>query len=272
VILTNIQSIAEQVHSIEAGSDENWKEVSHRTIFHEILNSKLPPTEKSTKRLCDDGIVMVIAGSLTTSWALSVATYYLLTQPATLRILKGELLQAMPEQTQRVSLPILENLPYLTACVQECLRLSYGVSTRLQRICPDEVLTFNDGKKNWQIPAGTPTSMTSVLVHHDPTIFPNSHSFVPERWIETPHLDRYLVSFSKGSRQCIGINLAYAELYLALARIFRTYGSKDVRMEGDLGYLELFETGLRDVEIEADRFIPLPAVDSKGIRVHVRDI
>jgi cytochrome P450 len=184
--------------------------------------------------------------------------------------LKDELKTEIPNPSQHVSLSVLEQLPYLTACTQESLRLSYGVSCRLQRICPDEVLMFNDGKRDWAIPPGTPVSMTSVLIHHNPTIFPDSHSFLPERWIDNPLLYKYLVSFSKGSRQCVGINLAYAELYLTLARLFRLYGSKDVRGGDDIGYLELYKTTLRDVEIVADLFVPHPAPDSEGIRIRVK--
>jgi cytochrome P450 len=130
-------------------------------------------------------------------------------------------------------------------------------------------VVFNDGKKDWLIPPGTPVGMTSVLVHHDESIFPDSRKFLPERWIGHPNLDRYLLSFSKGSRICIGINLAYAELYLALARIFRAYGSKDVRMEDDVGYLELYETTVNDVELTKDVFIPVGRDGSKGVRITV---
>jgi cytochrome P450 len=167
-------------------------------------------------------------------------------------------------------LAALEQLPYLTGCVQESIRLSYGVSTRLQRIAPDETLVFNDGKKDWLIPPSTPVGMTSVLVHHDESIFPDSKKFLPERWIGHPNLDKYLLSFSKGTRMCIGINLAYAELYLALARMFRAYGSKDVRSEGDAGYFELFETTTEDVELAKDVFIPVARDGSKGVRIMVK--
>ena len=170
---------------------------------------------------------------------------------------------------------MLERLPYLVAVVQEAMRLSYGVASRLQRISPEKPLRFNDahGGKEWSIPPNTPVSMTSVLIHQDESIFPDAQSFVPERWIENPRLDRYLVSFSKGSRQCLGINLAYAEMYLCLAAIFTRFGSggkDEVRMEGDEGVLELFETGPKDVEIQADSFIPLAAEDSQGVRIRVR--
>lgn len=43
----------------------------------------------------------------------------------------------------------------------------------------------------------------------DPTVFPEPTEFRPERWIEAKQkntrLDRYMVSFGRGSRQCVGI-------------------------------------------------------------------
>lgn len=52
--------------------------------------------------------------------------------------------------------------------------------------------------------------MTSVHIHQNETIFPEAQKFKPERWLEArpegaPPLDRYLVSFTKGSRQCVGM-------------------------------------------------------------------
>ncbi len=52
----------------------------------------------------------------------------------------------------------------------------------------------------------TPVGMTSVLLHHNENTFPDSYSFVPERWLgkEGHALEKYMVSFSKGSRECLG--------------------------------------------------------------------
>ena len=214
---------------------------------------------------------------MTTAWALCVASYHLLSCPEILTKLKTEFRSAVPNpDAQPISLAVLEKCQYLVGVVQEALRLSYGTSARLQRISPDKEMIFHDqtSKKDWVIPPGTPVSMASVLVHQDPSIFPDPHSFRPERWIENPRLDRFLVSFSKGSRQCIGINLAYAELYLCLFGIFSRFGSRgphgELRMDGDEGVLELFETGPSDVEIHADRFVPSAAEGSLGVRIKVR--
>ncbi|TVY67437.1 Cytochrome P450 monooxygenase sdnE [Lachnellula suecica] len=264
-----LKGIRKQIQEMKSVSSDS-KDTDHRTILYEILNSDLPPKEKSDKRLAQDGQAMIVAGTVTTSWALCLAAYYLISQPETLKKLKKELSEALDGPNSIVPLAVLEKLPYLTGCVQECIRLSYGACTRLQRIAPDETLVFNDGKKDWFIPPGTPVGMTSVQIHHDESIFPESRKFLPERWIDNPRLFKYVLSFSKGTRQCVGINLAYAELYVVLARMFRGYGSKETRFEDDVGYLELFETTAEDVELTRDIFIPVAKAGSKGVRIAVK--
>ncbi|KAF4630224.1 hypothetical protein G7Y89_g7918 [Cudoniella acicularis] len=239
-------------------------ETSHPTLFHELLQGDVPAREKSVNRLVQEAQIVVSAGTETTAWCLSVITFHLLSNPASLEKLRKELQEAIPDLDEPVSVEKIEQLPYLTACIQEGLRLSYGVSTRLPRVSPVDVMVFNDGKKDWHIPAG----MTSYLIHHNESLFPNSHEYIPQRWIDNPRLDKYLVSFSKGTRQCVGINLAYAELYTTLANIFRRYGGPE--SVGPEGILELFETMKEDVEIAADMFIPFVKKGSKGIRVFVK--
>ncbi|KAJ0344066.1 hypothetical protein KNSL1_009713 [Colletotrichum chrysophilum] len=55
----------------------------------------------------------------------------------------------------------------------------------------------------------TPVSETPYFVLMHPTIFPEPQTFKPERWLEAERrgkrLDKYLVSFGKGSRQCLGM-------------------------------------------------------------------
>ena len=110
--------------------------------------------------------------------------------------------------------------------------------------------------------------MSGALVHLNPDIFPAPLEFLPERWLKDPQLTRYLCSFAKGSRQCIGINMAYAQLYLCVAGIFRRYGGPG--NPGPMGIFELFETTREDVEIQYDLFVPFPKQGSKGVRVLVK--
>lgn len=265
------KSIRAQVVKAKAQEKPTHYNSGHPNIFHELLQSDLPEEEKTVDRITDEAFILTGAGTGTTAWCLGVATFHLLSNPQILTRLKKDLKAAIPDTNVDPPLPVLEQIPYLVAIVQEALRLSYGVSSRIERISPDKALTYTEPSgKTWSIPAGTPLAMTSVLIHHNEAIFPNNRSFVPERWIEDPRLDRYLVSFSKGSRACLGINLALSEIYICLAALFRRFGSEEVRDDGDEGYLELFETTLEDVEISEDLFLPFPSRSSQGIRIKIR--
>jgi cytochrome P450 len=80
---------------------------------------------------------------------MSVIVYHVLANPQIRAQLVEELGTIMGSDKERVTWNQLEQLPYFTAVVSEGLRLSYGVTTHLQRVS-DEVLVFED----WNIPAG----------------------------------------------------------------------------------------------------------------------
>jgi len=262
-----------QVEEIMAGQNNEWRGKDHPTIFHAILDSKLPPHEKTVERLSEDAQVLVMAGTLTTASALELITFWLLSQPKTLWKMKEELRTVMPtvDDVGTVPLAALENLPYVTAVIKEGLRLSYGLSARSQRIDPDNPIVFVDSKtgKRWVIPPKTLVSITNVQVHRDEDIFPRSGDFVAERWLgdSGKKLERYLTSFGKGSRSCLGVNLASGELYLVLSHMWRLWGSREAKLGDEIGILSLFETDESDVEIVTDNFIPTPRKGSQGIRV-----
>jgi cytochrome P450 len=105
--------------------------------------------------------------------------------------------------------------------------------------------------------------MTIPLLHLNPTIYPSPTTFNPDRWLNNPSLDKYLFSFSKGPRACIGMNLAWAELYNTVAGIFGHYGGE----EGPK--MQLWKTTEKDVLTEHDYFVPFPWAGSQGVRVVV---
>lgn len=105
--------------------------------------------------------------------------------------------------------------------------------------------------------------MSAGIMHLDPRIFPDPLSFQPDRWLENKGRDRYLVSFSKGSRQCVGINLAYSELYICLNAVFTRYGGVGMNSPAKIA---LYETTKEDIELKRDLFIPGPNPNSKGVR------
>ncbi|KAG7058520.1 Cytochrome p450 [Colletotrichum scovillei] len=276
--------IKDQIGEIKATQNtEKWQlDVSHPTIFHDMLSSKLlPPAEKTVSRLAQDGQILVQGGTLTTSWTLSLAVFHLLNRPSTLRRLREELFSAIPDRDAVVPLAELENLPYLRGVVKEALRLGFGTSSRLARVCPDETLVYHDkdGRgRSVHLPPGTVIGMSTYKTQTDPRIYYDPFGFHPERWVEDgERLEKYLTVFCGGTRVCLGMALAQAELYLMLAKLFRRWGGAgvvdgsgeggEVRRAGDVGVLRIFETTVRDCEMAADYFIPIPYKESKGIRV-----
>ncbi|CAG8126125.1 unnamed protein product [Penicillium olsonii] len=225
------------------------------TLFHALLNSKLPAEEKAPDRLSQEVFTVISAGGETTAKNLSTLSFHLLHNPDKLQRLREELNRLDPDGT--ASLVEYETMPYLTSVMLEGLRLTNAVATRLQRSSPDQVMMYKD----WAIPPGTPVGMTSMFLHHNEEIFPNAQSFIPERWMDPEQrkaLERYLVPFSKGSRQCVGIPLARAEILLAIATIFREFE------------MELHETTVEDVRIVRDMFNGHPRKGSQGVRVMIK--
>ena len=231
------------------------------TVFDAMLDADVPLHEKTISRLTAEAQTLTAAGSLTTANALDATIYYLLSNPNSLARLRRQLDVAIPNAKMIPASAELEKLPYLTAVVHEALRLGKGVPHRLARVSPDVSYRYGD----WVLPRGAPISMSSIGILEHPEIFPDPHSFIPERWLpfDTPevrHRRKYLIVFGGGSRMCLGLNLAWAELYLTVAAVVRRLGGRltldDV----------LFD---RDLKIVVDGFNPLPSRESKGLRVFV---
>lgn len=250
------------------------EESSNHTVFDQILSSPhLPPQEKSLDRLKQDAQMLVVASTLSTSWSITVAAYELLARPRCLRLLKQELRTALAHDPESMhDLATLQQQPYLWAVIQESLRIGIAISHRSARISPitPTVYTNPTTHTSYSIPPGTPMSMSHPLLFRDPTIFPEPTLFRPERWLENDRaLEKYQFAFGKGTRGCPAINLAMAEMVLPVAHLFTRYGSRECRMEGDVGILELWETNDRDIECAWDGGIAMAANGSVGVRVRV---
>ncbi|KAJ4179516.1 hypothetical protein NW755_012425 [Fusarium falciforme] len=244
-----------------------------KTIFHEILRSDIPSSEKETPRLADEAMVLVIAGSETTASTLAAITYHLLADPSLMARLRVELERVMPDVNEIPDPSTLNRLPFLNALIQEAIRLYPGASHRQDRVAPDEDLVYQrpDGQ-TFVIPAGTGVGMTAPLVNRNPDLYPNPLEFRPDRYLENPGLAAYQFAFSKGTRQCIGINLAYQELQTFVAGIFRKYDVYDASKDKQSGpTMELYKTKEEDVAIYSDYVTFGQYPGSQGLRVIIRE-
>ncbi|KAF8656419.1 hypothetical protein AX16_002563 [Volvariella volvacea WC 439] len=224
----------------------------HAIIYHRLVKkgdskSGQDVSAPSKRSLLNEAGVMFAAGSESVKNASLNATFHVLNNERILRRLKAELKGNWKDVNEGMGWEKLEKLPYLTAVIKESLRSSPGVVSPLPRVVTE---TTTIGSTSTIVPAGTIVSMGIPIMHATPRIFPNPNKFIPERWIEGEPLDAFfygegdlgaeveklrrsntkeqirereahLVAFSKGPRGCLGINLAWCELYLILGNVFR---------------------------------------------------
>jgi cytochrome P450 family 110 len=156
---------------------------------------------------------LLFAGHGTTAAALTWALYFLDHAPAVLRRLQDELtaLGADPEPEA------LAKAPYLEAVCNETLRLRPvvpGVGRKLN--APMKIAGYD-------LPAGSGVFAQIIWAHHDPKVFPESHVFRPERFLERTYSPFEFLPFGGGNRRCIGAAFALYEMKLVLGTLLRRY-------------------------------------------------
>ena len=144
--------------------------------------------------------------------------------------------------------------------MQLALRLSYGAVSRSPRVSHTEAFHY----KSWIVPTGVPVSIQTYTMHHNESVFTDSFSYRPERWLNNPKgpgnkksLSRYMTAFGKGTRICLGMHLAYAKIFIILATLFRRFD------------LRLFDTDESAVQCFKAALGPQPKPGTLGVRVLV---
>lgn len=244
-----------------SGADR--KSGEKEAVYESVLvNESLPPQERTLTRLEQEGALLALAGTESPAQSLSIIFYHLLANPSILSRLRAEL-ETVPVDA---SWSQLEKLPYLMAVIEEGNRLSFGVTARVGRRAYEELIftpssyaTAPGTGKSYKIPARTPMSISTLSVHTAQSVFPDPFTFDPERWLGEAGRERkrFQMAFTKGSRKCLGIELANAELCLVIAALVRPFE------------MTLYETDARDVSFEHDYQIAMPKMGSKGVRATV---
>ena len=106
------QGIVRKKVDVIIANNENGKR-AEGTIFQAVLDSDLPPQEKTAERLQNEAQTLLGAGTETTAKVLTIIAFYLYNDKKLLKRLREELTTIMPEPTSKPSLSELERLPLL---------------------------------------------------------------------------------------------------------------------------------------------------------------
>uniref|UniRef100_A0A7N8WJN5 Cytochrome P450 family 27 subfamily A member 3 n=1 Tax=Mastacembelus armatus TaxID=205130 RepID=A0A7N8WJN5_9TELE len=199
--------------------DEN---VEGAYLTHLLLSDQMTVTE-----ILGSITELLLAGVDTTSNTISWCLYHLAKEPQIQEQLYQEVISVCPGDKVPTSDDIGQ-MPYLKAIVRETLRL-YPVVPGNARVTVENEIVVGDHL----FPKKTLFHLCHYAVSYDENIFPNAHTFLPERWLrgaeeKSKHHPFGSVPFGFGIRACLGRRVAELEMYLLLSRV-RTCLSKSTQ-------------------------------------------
>lgn len=197
---------------------------AHADVFQHLLDefNALHPEQQTAEKemqLEADAMTIAIAGTDTTSAALTAALWHLATHPEDVQKLRDEL-ASIDFTADSPDHGKLGTLPHLRAVIDETLRLCPPApSVGIGRTIPPEGMLIGDR----HIPGGVDVAVPLYVVHHDARFFVQPEEFLPERWTsrksELVKEGHTFAPFGIGPYACVGKALALAEIRLAIARV-----------------------------------------------------
>ncbi|MEZ4306517.1 MAG: cytochrome P450 [Polyangiaceae bacterium] len=135
-----------------------------------------------------------------------------------------EVTSGAPLTTEHVS-----RLTRLDSVVRETLRL-YPVTTGVGRTLKRPVTI-----EGYDLPAGVMAAPYFALLHRRPELYPDPHSFVPDRFVGKK-IDPYeWMPFGAGAHRCLGMHFALLEMKVVLATLFANHRLSSVKKKGTTG-------------------------------------
>ncbi|HEX4464111.1 MAG TPA: cytochrome P450 [Solirubrobacterales bacterium] len=151
----------------------------------------------------DELLTLLVAGHETTATSLSWAIERLTRNPDKLERLRAEVLDGREE--------------YLTATIQETLRLRPVISTVLRKLT--EAVEIG----GYELPAGITVAPSIYLVHRNPEVYPEPQRFLPERFLDNPPGTYTWIPFGGGVRRCLGASFAQFEMAVVLKELVKRH-------------------------------------------------
>ncbi|KAL3464725.1 cytochrome P450 [Aspergillus heterothallicus] len=203
-------------------------------------------TPEEENLLYGDARLIVIAGSDTTSGALTTIFYELVRKPEEIEKLRAELAQYVDDDKPdgEILHSKIAHLDHLNGVINEALRLYPAVPSGLQRLTPPEGIVI-DGT---HIPGGVNIFCPLYALARSEMAYERPYEFIPERWYRSPELvndKTAFAPFSIGPFNCIGRPLALMNLRTTVARLIMEF---DVKMAPG-------EDGSRFLENAKDNFV-----------------
>ncbi|KAI1800361.1 cytochrome P450 [Daldinia bambusicola] len=218
-----------QINHNEASLERVRRRMAMNTNRHDFMHYFLTQARKeglSTRTIEAQATVLILAGSETSSAAVTAAVFRVLSDSDILSKLQDEIRRAFAD-SKDIRLQDVLKLPYLDAVVQETLRVHPPIASGFSRWVPDRNGAVICGR---HVPYGTVVTINQYCAHTSPSNFRNPMAFIPERWMgDAKYVDdkRDAVQpFSVGPRNCPGRPFALYNIKLILAHLLWRFDLK----------------------------------------------
>ncbi len=171
----------------------------------------------SDQAVRDELRTLLIAGHETTAISLAWALDGIHRNPEVKTKLLAELDAHPVEPGSDPDPASLAKLPYLSAVVDETLRLYPVVETVIRKL--RKPMRF----AGYDLPVGMGIAALISVVHHRADLYPEPARFDPERFLGRKPSPFAYLPFGGGARRCIGAAFSLYETKLAIATIMREY-------------------------------------------------
>ncbi|TPX37358.1 hypothetical protein SeMB42_g06919 [Synchytrium endobioticum] len=190
-----------------------------------------------------NSLLMLSGGINTSSRSMAFLLINIIRHPHVYKTLQQEVDNTpLDPQTGLIPPEVCKQLPYLSACVNETLRL-YGVTWIVR------VLNCDLQASEFFFPKGTTIMVPLFVLMRDPSTWDNPDDFIPERFLDGSKKDNAgFLPFSTGEYTCIGRNFALNVMKICLANLLKKYEFDDVNPNHNL---ELFVDGFTSL-----RYLP----------------
>uniref|UniRef100_A0A8C9PPM4 Cytochrome P450 family 4 subfamily F member 8 n=1 Tax=Spermophilus dauricus TaxID=99837 RepID=A0A8C9PPM4_SPEDA len=213
--------IQERRCTLAAQGVDDFFEAKTKSKTVDFIDLLLLSKDENGKKLSDEDIraeadTFMFGGHDTTASGLSWALFNMARNPEYQERCRKEVQDLLRNRDPKeIEWDDLAQLPFLTMCIKESLRLHPPV-TVISRCCTQDV-ALPDGRV---IPKGVICLINIFGTHHNPAVWPNPEVYDPFRFDPENAKNRSplaFIPFSAGPRNCIGQTFALSEMKVGLA-------------------------------------------------------
>ncbi|EZF25493.1 hypothetical protein H112_02222 [Trichophyton rubrum D6] len=211
--------------------DRIKEEKGRHSILGKLLEGGITMPE-----LQQNSPILVFGGSETAATVLRCMTFLLFKNPRCMEKVVKEI-RTRFSSSEEITYDVLLGMDYLTACVEESIRMYTPCTNGLPRVV-EEGGSMICGE---MIPAGTLISVAGFSLLRSPNYYHLPDSFIPERWLPNAQKldpgfakdDRNAFQpFSYGAHNCPGKKMGYYEIRLIMTKVLWHFDLELVPKDG----------------------------------------